>query len=199
MTASTPLIFFYDYVDPASLLLELRLRERGFVPGSTLHPLPLEVNPPPHALLDPDRGEWKVHWDRLMADARGLGLELARPPIVPWTRKAHELVFHAAETKPPGEIHEAIFRAYLLEGRDIGRVDVLVGLAAEHGLDALEAKAALDVDRYAEALETIRSTAMPEGVLRPTTLQWNGRLLGGNPTPEELDAFLAAGADGMRT
>lgn len=191
MNESGTLVFFYDYVDPASFILELRLRERGFTPGSSLNPVPLELNPPPRPLLDPNREDWRGRWDRTGNDARELGLELARPWIVPWTRKAHELVFFAGERMWPGEIHEALFRAYLVEGRDIGRVDVLVGLGAEHGLDGSEAKAALDVDRYGETLETIRSKATREGVLQPPALQLNGRLLYGNPTPEGLDAFLA--------
>jgi predicted DsbA family dithiol-disulfide isomerase len=199
MNGSGPLIFFYDYVDPASFILELLLRERGFVPGSNLTPLPLELNPPPGPLRDPDHGEWKDHWDRTMERAREIGLKLTRPWIVPWTRKAHELVFFAGERGWPGAIHEALFRAYLVEGQDIGRVDVLVQLGREQGLDGMEAKAALDVDKYGEALKTIRSRAILEGFDGPGTLQLDGRLLHGSPTPEELDAFLATGAHGRET
>jgi hypothetical protein len=47
------------------------------------------------------------------------------------------------------------------------------------------------VDKYGEAVQAIRSSAMREGVLRPTTLRWNGRTLHGSPTPEVLDEFLA--------
>jgi predicted DsbA family dithiol-disulfide isomerase len=193
MSESRPLVLFYDYVDPASFVLELRLRERGYFPGSNLQPLPLEMNPPHHPLLDPDEREWKAHWARTMAEAQTLGLAFTPPWIVPWTRKAHELVYFAAERNLPLEIHEALFRAYLEDGLDIGRVDVLVALGEKHGLDGIEAKAALDVDKYGEAVQSIRSSAMREGVLRPTTLRWNGRTLHGSPTPEALDEFLATG------
>ncbi|MGD8361410.1 MAG: DsbA family protein [Gemmatimonadota bacterium] len=193
MSESGPLVLFYDYVDPASYLLELRLRERGYFPGSNLQPLPLELNPPHHPLLDPNRREWKDHRARAMTEAQAMGLAFTPPWIIPWTRKAHELVYFAAEGNRPLEIHEALFRAYLEDGLDIGRVDVLVALGEKHGLDAMEAKAALDVDKYGEAVGTIRSRAMREGVVRPTTLRLNGRTLHGSPTPEALDAFLAAG------
>jgi predicted DsbA family dithiol-disulfide isomerase len=195
MSESGSLVLFYDYVDPASFVLELRLRERGYFPGSNLQPLPLELNPPHHPLLDPDRREWKDHWARTTTEAQALGLAFTPPWIVPWTRKAHELVYFAGERNRPLEIHEALFRAYLEEGLDIGRVDVLVALGEKHGLDATEAKAALDVDKYGEAVETIRSRAMKEGVVRPTTLRLKGRTLHGSPTPEVLDAFLATGGD----
>ena len=196
MSDPGPLIFFYDYVDPASLLLEMRLRERGLVPGSTLHPVPFEVNPPPGPLLDPDQGEWMDHWDRIEKTAEGAAMRLSRPWIVPWTRKAHELVIYAGERDCAPEIHEALFRAYLIEGRDIGRIDVLAGLAAEHGLHAADTKAVLDVDKYKDALAAVRLRGIREGVVRPPTLLLNGRLLHGYPTPDDLQSFLTPGATG---
>jgi predicted DsbA family dithiol-disulfide isomerase len=196
MSAHGPLIFFYDYVDPASLFLEMRLREEGFIPGFDLVPLPFEVNPPPLPLLDPHDGEWREYWDRITEASAGSAPELSRPAIVPWTRKAHELALHAATLGSGPEIHETLFRAYLIEGRDIGRVDILVELAAEHGLDASDTKAVLDVDKHKDALEAIRSTGTREGVIKPPALLLNKRLLHGNPTPEELRSFLASGADG---
>lgn len=196
MSDPGPLILFYDYVDPASLLLEMRLRERGLIPGSTLYPVPFEVNPPPEPLLDLDKGEWMDHWDRIARTAEGAAMKLSRPWIVPWTRKAHELVLYAGESDCAPIIHEALFRAYLIEGRDIGRIDVLVGLAAEHGLDASDTKAVLDVDKYKDALAAVRARGIQEGVVRPPTLLFNGRLLHGYPTPDVLQSFLTSGATG---
>jgi len=196
MNARGRLFCFYDYVDPLSFLLEARLRKRGLVPGVDLLPLPFEVNPPPHALLDAEDTEWETRWNRAVEAAPRMGLPGKAPWIVPWTRKAHELVFHAAEENSPGEIHEALFRAYLIDGRDIGRVDVLVDLARETGLDPTRAKAALDVDKHTGALEVIRSRATQEGVQGPPTLLLGGKLLSGYPTPEALDEFLATGDPG---
>jgi len=196
MDERNDLLFFYDYVDPLSFLVEALLRQRGFVPGVNLHPLPLEVNPPPHTLLDPEDPEWEARWNRAVEAAPEFDLPPKAPWIVPWTRKAHELVFHAAGENSPGEIHEALFRAYLIDGRDIGRVDVLAELAREVGLDPAQAKAALDVDKHTRALEVIRSRAIQEGVQGPPTLRLGGNVLYGYPTPEALDAFLATGAPG---
>jgi predicted DsbA family dithiol-disulfide isomerase len=196
MSEASPPIFFYDYVDPASFLMERRLLDEGLVPGVDLHPLPFEVNPPPRPLLDPDEGEWRDHWDRTMEAARGSFPETSRPWIVPWTRKAHELVQHAAALGCGPEIHETLFRAYLIEGRDIGRVDILVEMAQDWGLDAADAKAVLDVDKYVGALEAIRSRGLREGVVRPPAVLFHKRLLHGTPTPEELRFFLASGANG---
>jgi predicted DsbA family dithiol-disulfide isomerase len=188
--------FFYDYVDPGSFLLEQRLRALGLEPGRGLHPLPFEVNPPPLPLLDPEDAAWRDRWTRCMEEARELGFALHRPSIVPWTRKAHELAFHAAHHDSVEEIHEAVFRAYLMDGRDIGRIDVLAEIAGANGLDEAEARAVLDVDRHRESLEGIRSRALREGVHRLPALYVDGRLLHGDATPEELEAFLHPGVDG---
>jgi predicted DsbA family dithiol-disulfide isomerase len=124
-----------------------------------------------------------------------MGLPLVRPRIVPWTRKAHELLFHASETTSPGEIHESLFRTYLIEGRDIGRVDVLTALAGEHGLDSNESRAVLDVDRHRPSLERIRAQGIRAGVTTVPSLQAGEEILRGSPTEEELDAFLASLVD----
>jgi len=189
-----PLVFFYDYADPASYLLELWLKEDGLVPGSGLLPLPFEMNPPPDPLLDPADGPFAVRWEHAEREASTLGLKLKRPSIVPWTRKAHELAFHAADLDCVAEIHEALFRAYLIEGRDIGRVDVLTALARELGLDPSRAKAALDVDKHTGPLKDIRAKALREGVAQPPTLLRNQRFLRGPQTQDTLRNFLGGGS-----
>jgi len=195
MNEPTPLLLFFDYVDPSSYLLHHRLLERGLRPGEGYFPLPFEVNPPPNPLLDPQEGEWKDRWDRALVQAPEMGLPLVRPRIVPWTRKAHELLFHASETASPAEIHESLFRTYLIEGRDIGRVDVLTALAGEHGLDPNDSRAVLDVDRYRPPLERIRAQGIRAGVTTVPFLQAGAEILRGHPTEEELDAFLASLVD----
>jgi predicted DsbA family dithiol-disulfide isomerase len=131
----------------------------------------------------------------MLQESGALELGLHRPGIVPWTRKAHELVAHASEAGSPAEIHESLFRNYLIDGRDIGRVDVLVQLAGEHGLDRVGSKAVLDVDRHTDAVEEFRRGGLRAGVTRVPTLRLGEKLLPGNPTPEALSAFLDSGAD----
>ena len=181
----------FDYVDPACFLLEKELRSRG---DSGLYPLvlePFELRPPPMELLDPHDEEWSSHWKAMAAEAGSLGLKLAIPWIVPWTRKAHELAALAKEEGRFLEIHEAIFRAFLLEGKDIGRVDVLVELAREHGLDQSAVKPVLDVDRHVGSVRERRERGVALGVTRVPTLRWKGRILEGYPDPGVWESFLA--------
>lgn len=194
MTRPDTLFFYYDYVDPVSYSLIHRLQESAWIRRFSLMPMPFELNPPPSPLLDPKGEEFRRLWDRLSEEGQALGFELRRPWIVPWTRKAHELAFHATEKDCFEEIHEAIFRAYLIEGRDIGRVDVLVEIARNGGLDPQDTKAVLDVDRHREAVEEARVEGLGVGITTLPALVWNEKKLEGNPSSETLRSFLAFGA-----
>ncbi|MBM7504661.1 DsbA family protein [Agromyces aurantiacus] len=69
------------------------------------------------------------------------------------TLKAHELLHFAKEQGRQLELSERLFRAYFTEGRHVGRVDELVELAAEVGLDAHAAREALESGRYGAAVQ----------------------------------------------
>lgn len=191
MDNSGDLILFYDYVDPVSYLLEEKLRRllaKGPV-GLVLEPY--ELVPPPGLLLDPEGAEWGVRWEALEEEIGPSPGGGGRPWIVPWSRKAHELAMLAREKNCFQKIHETLFRAYLSEGQDIGRVDVLVQLARGAGLDPMETKAALDVDRFSNQVAQRRKEALEAGVVGVPTLLWRGRILQGYPDERALDEFLA--------
>jgi predicted DsbA family dithiol-disulfide isomerase len=191
MDASQPLHLYFDYVDPASFLLEKRVRALIHNASSSLLLHPFELQPPPGHLLDPEE-EWAQRWTPLAGEAREFGIRLSPPWIVPWTRKAHELALHAGEHGCFEEIHDALFRAYLTANRDIGRIDILVNLAREQGMDPLEAKAVLDVDRFLEPLEAWRVEGLERGVSRTPTLFRGEEALEGYPKADELESFLGS-------
>jgi predicted DsbA family dithiol-disulfide isomerase len=172
--------FYLDYVDPLAYLVELELAAAG-IPHilPSLRRMPLELRPPPDPLLGPDAPEWRERWELAEAEARRLGIRLAEPALLPWTRKAHELVLHATAKGVGDAAHRAVFDAVFLEGRDVGRVDVLVELAGGLGLDATETKATLDVDRYAPDVVAARAVAARSGVAAsPALVSGHGTLQG---------------------
>lgn len=172
--------FWFDYVDPVSFLVEVRLRRVEAASGApAVERLPYEIVTPPEPLLDPDDPAWAGRWRQVEREARDEGLELRRAHLVPWSRKAHELALHAAETPAFDRVHDAIFRAYHLEDRDIGRIDVLAGIAGAAGLDPGEVRTILGVDRYLPALRDLRERAEREGVRGVPTLARSGRRLEG--------------------
>jgi predicted DsbA family dithiol-disulfide isomerase len=184
---------YFDYVDPACLLLEHRLRSLAGNGGFVLSVEPFEVAVPPAPLPDLGKPEIVQHWEEMEDEAERLGLKLKRPWIIPWTRKAHELALFGKRKGCFREIHDTLFRAYLVEGLDIGRVDILVSLARRHGLDESETKAVLDVDQEAETVTAKRLEALEQGVSRTPTLFWHGRQLKGYPDDRRLRDFLALG------
>ncbi|HZD05235.1 MAG TPA: DsbA family protein, partial [Longimicrobiales bacterium] len=144
---------WFDYVDPVSFLVEVRLRRVEAASGTAaVERLPWEIVPPPEPLLDPDDPAWVGRWRQVERESREEGLELRRAHLVPWTRKAHELVLHATGGPAFDRVHGAVFRAHHVEGRDIGRIDVLADIAEAAGLDAAEIRTVLGVDRYLPAL-----------------------------------------------
>ena len=110
--------------------------------------------------------------------------------LVPWSRKAHELVLHAAEVDRQDEVRRGLFELAFREGRDLGRVDVLVSFAGGLGLDLTHAKAVLDVDRHAGRVAEGRSLAAEWGVDAPPALVVGSRVLRGFHNRDALGTFL---------
>jgi predicted DsbA family dithiol-disulfide isomerase len=187
----TPPSFFYDYVDPLAYLMEQELSAAG-TPNALprLRHVPLELRPPPEPLLDPDAPEWRDRWETARTEAGRLGIRLAEPPLIPWTRKAHELALHAAARGVGEAAHRLVFDAVFLRGLDVGRVDVLVALGRELGLDATETKAVLDVDRYAGDVAAGRHVAAGAGVAASPALVSDKGMLQGFHNRDALRTFL---------
>lgn len=69
------------------------------------------------------------------------------------TLKAHELLHFAKAQGRQLELEERLFRAYFTEGAHVGRLDELVRLAEEAGLDGSAAREALESGRYADDVQ----------------------------------------------
>ncbi|MCT9820027.1 DsbA family oxidoreductase [Microbacterium sp. W1N] len=80
------------------------------------------------------------------------------------TVKAHELLHYAKEQGRQAEMSERLMSAYFTEGKHVGRIDDLVQLAAEVGLDADEARAALESQRYLDAVRADQAQATAYGI-----------------------------------
>lgn len=80
------------------------------------------------------------------------------------TLKAHELLHFAKEHGLQLALSERLFRAYFTEGRHVGRVDELVELAAEVGLDPDAAREALESGRYGAAVQADIAQAGAYGI-----------------------------------
>ena len=152
-----------DVADPLSFLAHLQVKSVEQTTGILVERIPVELRPPPTELIGVGHPFWLQRWEQAEPRAEEFNLSLIKPRLVPWSRKAHELLCHvrATELDEAGELLDLIFEAFLLKGKDIGRVDVLVGIGQSVGLELSETKAVLDIDRYeaevTDALEYARS------------------------------------------
>ena len=197
--AAEPVVVFSDFTCPFSHVTEAALRRLEDEGLAAPRYAAFELYPAP-APLPPAASAEDVEAARPLAEALGIALEA--PRAVPRTRKAHEAA-KAAEAKGAGRaMREAIFRARFAEGRDVGRIDVLVELGAALKLDPTELKVVLDLDTFAAAVDGDRALARRLGIEAVPALLVGGgaeaRLLVGAQPYAALRALLvemAPGAD----
>ncbi len=103
--------------------------------------------------------------DRVTGVAAAAGLQY-RFDILQHTNtvKAHELLHFAKEQGRQHEMEERLMAAYFTEGRHVGRVDDLVALAEEVGLDAAAVRDALESERYLAAVRADQAQASAYGI-----------------------------------
>ena len=91
--------------------------------------------------------------DYMATMAQEVGLQYDFDHAVPTnTFLGHQLIHFAAKHGRQGAAKERLLAAYYLEGQNLNEIETLARLAAEIGLDADEARAALAAGTYAEAV-----------------------------------------------
>jgi len=129
---------------------------------------------------------------RLKQVAEELGLPLGKRKKTYNSRLAQELA-KWAESKGRGDpFNEAVFRAYFVDGKNIGKVDVLVALAKSIGLREEEARSVLELRTFKEAVDSDWSRSHSLGVTAVPTFLMSGQVLVGFPAYEVLEEFARA-------
>ncbi len=183
------LTFYFDYVDPGSYLLN-RLIDKLQVDLNLVILHPVENFFSPDSPIDPTSSDWMDYNAKIQEMAKRNDLDYQSPLSKLWTRKAHELRLHA-EDKGLGQlIHKEIFKAHFQQHLDIGRIDVLVSIAKQAGLNPSESKATLDVDKYSETIEFLGLEATNKGIKTIPSLWTEAGGLEGPANIRELRKFL---------
>ncbi|MBY6061060.1 DsbA family protein [Microbacterium esteraromaticum] len=80
------------------------------------------------------------------------------------TVKAHEVLHFAKSKGLQHEMEERLMSAYFTEGRHVGRIDDLVALAVEVGLDADETRTALESKAHLDDVRADQAQARAYGI-----------------------------------
>lgn len=135
----------------------------------------------------------KARMVRLMADE---GLPYGDRTMTFNSRLAQELA-KWAETQPGGDaIHDALFRAYFVEGLNIATADTLVKVAEQAGLPTDEAGEVLKSRRFKAAVDADWKRSRELGITGvPTFVVGNQALVGAQPYAILEAMVVAAGAE----
>ncbi len=122
---------------------------------------------------------------RAAGASEGIAFAFDRIKRTPSTLQSHRLIRFAGGRDRQDETLEALFRAYFLEGRNIGDRAVLADVAADAGLDRAEAADYLAGDTDAEAVLGEDALARRAGINGVPCFIFNGRFaLSGAQEPE---------------
>ena len=101
-----------------------------------------------------------------------------------------------AETQPGGgALHDALYRAYFVDSRNIGDPEILVEIAASVGLDPVEARAVLAERRFKDAVDADWEKSRQYGVTGvPTFVAGGYGVVGAQPLEALKQLLEQAGA-----
>lgn len=198
--AQDPVLFlFTDYACPWCYLGRARLKKVKARPLAvrTIH-FPLSPDTPAEGRqIRPYLKSRGMDVDAAMArlkalmDIEGLAWSVD-PEKMAWnTRRAQEL---AAWAEPlVGEaVHDALFHAYQVDGKNISDVEVLAAIAVELGLDAAEARAVLTEGRMKARIDQDWTHARQVGVTSVPTYVVGQKGVVGAQSIEVLERLVAS-------
>jgi len=127
---------------------------------------------------------------RLKTVADELGLPLGERKKTYNSRLAQELAKWAESKGKGNPFHEAVFRTYFVDGKNIGKMDELVALAKSIGLPEKEARSVLESRTFKEAVDADWSRSRAFGITGVPTFVVGQRAIVGAQPYEVLQQFL---------
>ncbi len=128
--------------------------------------------------------------DRLKRVADDLGLPWGARKMTFNSRLAQEMGKWAEEKGKGDEFHDAVFRTYFVDGKNIAKKDVLLELGKKVGLPAKEAKEVLESRTFKEAVDEDWKLSMRKGITGVPTFVVDHQAVVGAQPYEVLEAFL---------
>ncbi len=130
-----------------------------------------ELRPDPVPTLEPNGEYLRTTWDRAVYPmARQRGMTLRLPPLQPRSRRALEAAEFARDQDRFDEMHNALFRAFFEEGKDLNDLNVLLDVGASVELDRTQLCTALEEGRYTDKVIADERLASEVGVQAVPTM-----------------------------
>jgi len=129
---------------------------------------------------------------RLKKVADELGLPLGERKKTYNSRLAQELAKWAESKGRGDEFHDAVFRAYFVDGKNIGKREELVALATSMGLPAEEARTILQSRTFQDAVDSDWAKSHEMGITAVPTFVIDKQTVVGPQPYEVLEQFLKA-------
>jgi len=123
---------------------------------------------------------------RLKKAAKAAGLPFGHRTMTFNSRFAHEVGKWAESRGTADVFHKAVFTAYFAEGKNIGRVPVLVDIAAAVGLSRQEARRVIETRAYRHAVDEDWSRSLQVDPEYIPALMLNGHLA---VNPQQYDLY----------
>jgi predicted DsbA family dithiol-disulfide isomerase len=146
-----------------------------------------------HELLARKYGR-TVEWARensanLEVQARELGLTFHMDRVIPTNSfHAHRLLHLAKTLGLADQVYEKLFAAYFTEGRHIGKIENLIAIAGEAGLDSNQARSVLESTDFTEAVRQDEDEAQSFGLTGVPAFVINRKFLVSGAQPPEIFA-----------
>jgi len=128
--------------------------------------------------------------DRLNQVAHQVGLPLGKRDKTYNSRLAQELAKWAESKDKGDEFHKAVFTAYFVDGKNIGKIDELILLAKSIGLSGKEARQVLESRAFEDAVDSDWSRCHTVGITAVPAFVMGNQVVMGFQAYDVLEQFL---------
>jgi len=196
-----PIDFYFDFSSPYGFLAAQKIEALAEKHGRAVdwHPMLLgvvfkETGAAPLTMV-PLKGDYSRRDFERSARYHGIA-GFRMPPKFPIASQAPARIVLWAKTRDPAlavRVLKALYRAFFAEGLDISDADVAASVAAREGLDAAEARAAVDDPAMKDALKREVEQAIARGVFGSPFIIVDGEPFWGLDRFDQIERWLVTG------
>jgi 2-hydroxychromene-2-carboxylate isomerase len=197
---NAPIEFWFDFSSPYSYIASERIDDLAAKYERKVKWRPIMLGPVfkvsglPFLVGIPLKGDYsKRDFDR---SARYLGVPYAFPPKFPVATLAAARGYywlHGQDCAKAREFAHAVFRAYWVDGQDIGELPVVLEIATTLGIDGDAYTAAIATQEIKDRLKQETDAAIAKGMFGAPYFMVDGEPFWGADRLPQIDKWLATG------